>query len=68
MQVVEASQLKKMDTFGQNDVYCVAAVCGKEKRTKTIQGEAEQDHNERGDPVWRKGKGETLKFRVLRLR
>ena len=27
--VVEASQLKKMDTFGQNDVYCVAAVSGK---------------------------------------
>ena len=34
--IVEAAQLKKMDTFGQNDVYCVAAVSGKEKKTKTV--------------------------------
>ena len=54
MTIIEASQLKKMDTFGQNDVYCLAALGGKEKRTKTIYA---HDYAERGDPQWKKGKG-----------
>ena len=35
-----------------------------EKKTKTIYA---HEYAERGDPIWKKGKGEALKFRMARL-
>ena len=56
--VVQGSNLKKMDLFGQNDVYCIVDVDGKLKKTKTI--------DEGGSaPKWRGGAGELLEFKGL---
>ena len=63
--IIEAADLKQMDTFGMNDVFCTAKVSSsKDKRTSTIKAD---DYAERGEPQWGGGKGETLSFRVKRL-
>lgn len=56
--VIEAKDLKKMDTFGRNDPYVVVTVEGLTRRTSTIDGGGAK-------PVWgEKGSGEKLLFEV----
>jgi Ca2+-dependent lipid-binding protein len=55
--MLRGRDLKSMETFGKNDVYCNIVANGVSKRTQTI-------HNGGATPVWEKGKGETLKYRL----
>jgi hypothetical protein len=58
--VIEAKGLKKMDTFGKNDPYCIVAINGESRRTKTVDGGG-------AAPVWGEdGHGEVLNFELER--
>ena len=57
--VLEARELKKMDTFGKNDPYCILTVNGEKRRTSTIDGGGTTPiWGDVGDP------GEALHFEV----
>eukprot|EP01052_Picozoa_sp_SAG31_P014878 SAG31_NODE_939_length_10873_cov_5.403843_9_plen_354_part_00 len=57
--VLEARKLKKMDTFGKNDPYCIVSVNGERRRTSTIDGGG-------ANPVWGdpQDPGEALHFEL----
>ena len=62
VKVIEAKDLKQMDTVGKNDAYCIVAVGHSSKRTSTITGK--MYGKGRKDPWWNDGKGEALEWEV----
>ena len=65
VKVIEATDLKQMDSVGKNDAYCSVTVGGKTLRTSTIDGKSYGKG--RKDPRWNEGAGEELRFEVAEV-